>query len=113
MHAGGLGVSINVETGCLGEYGGRRFDPISYSSHPDSGLTFKNVQVPQWEDIKNLVYRTLSFLPQYRSLGFDIVTSPDGPIILEINIGAGMDLAQVGKEYGIAHCFDEKLTRRF
>lgn len=113
MHAGGLGVSINIDTGCLEEYGGRRFDPKKYYSHPDSGLQFKGVKVPQWDEIKSLVYKTLVFLPQYRSLGFDIATTPQGPVILEINTGAGMDLAQVGKKYGIADKFDMNLTRRY
>lgn len=112
MHAGGLGVSINIQKGCFEEYGGRRFDTTKYYSHPDSGLLFKDVKVPQWEEIKSLVYKALSYLPQYRSLGFDIVTTPQGPVILEINTGAGMDLAQVGKEYGIADFFDAELTRK-
>ena len=34
MHAGGIGVSINLETGRLEEYGGRRFDPTKYYCHP-------------------------------------------------------------------------------
>lgn len=45
------------------------------------------------------------YFPPYRSVGFDIVTTPIGPVVLEINTGAGMDLAQVGKEYGIAKVF--------
>ena len=113
MCAGGLGVSINVEKGCLEGYGGILFDTHKYYNHPDSELPFDGVCIPQWEDIKNLVYKTLSYLPQYRSLGFDIVTTPKGPVILEINTGAGMGIAQVGKEYGIANKFDMSITRKF
>ena len=113
IHAGGIGVSINLESGCMERYGARRFDSKKYLYHPDSGFEFNGVQVPQWEQIKKLVLKTVAFLPQFRSLGFDIVTTTYGPIVLEINTGAGMDLAQIGKEMGIADKFDKHLTRRF
>lgn len=105
MHAGGIGVSIDIETGRLGAYGGRRFEAKRYDVHPDSGMLFRGVEVPQWDEIKKVVFDTLTVFPPYRSVGFDIVTTPIGPVVLEINTGAGMDLAQVGKEYGIAKVF--------
>lgn len=105
MHAGGFGVSINIETGKLETYGGRRFDRNHYFEHPDSHLKFEGVNVPYWTKIKEIVINTINVLPPYKSLGFDIVTSKSGPLILEINTGAGMDLAQIGKTKGI----EEKL----
>lgn len=107
MHAGGLAVSIDIKTGLMENYGGRRFDVNHYYEHPDSHLIFKDVAVPQWREIIDLVHHTLALLPQFRSVGFDIVTTSNGPLILEINTGAGMDLAQVGKKNGIANEFKE------
>lgn len=107
MHAGGLAVSIDKENGKMGAYGGRRFDSKKYFEHPDSHLKFEGVKIPQWKEINELIYRILAVLPQYRSLGFDIVTTDSGPLVLEINTGAGMDLAQVGKDWGIADEFLE------
>jgi glutathione synthase/RimK-type ligase-like ATP-grasp enzyme len=105
MHAGGLAASVDVETGKINSHAGRRFDPIKYVEHPDSHLTFEGVQIPQWQEIKQLVFHTLTLLPPYFSVGFDIVTTDNGPLVLEINTGAGMDLAQVGKDWGIADAF--------
>ncbi len=105
MHAGGLAASVNIETGKIESYAGRRFDPTKYEEHPDSHLRFEGVQIPQWDEIKQLVYKALLLLPPYFSVGFDIVTTEKGPLILEINTGAGMDLAQVGKGWGIADSF--------
>ena len=105
MHAGGLAASVNIKTGKIESYAGRRFDPTKYEEHPDSHLRFEGVQIPQWDEIKQLVYKTLLLLPPYFSVGFDIVTTENGPLILEINSGAGMDLAQVGKNWGIADVF--------
>ncbi len=110
MHAGGLAVSIDKDSGKMETYGCRRFDTTKYYEHPDSHLSFEGVEVPQWEMIKDLVYKTLLLLPQYRSVGFDIVTTDKGPLILEINTGAGMDLAQVGKKQGIAIEFADFLN---
>ena len=107
MHAGGLAVSINLNTGCMESYGARRHEPTKYYEHPDSHIKFEGCKVPQWDEIRSLVIRTLTYLPPYRSVGFDIVTTENGPLVLEINTGAGMDLAQVGKEKGIADAFSK------
>ena len=111
MHAGGLAVSINLETGEMEQYGARRFEPVKYYEHPDSHLKFEGTKIPQWDEIVGIVNKSLAFLPSYRSVGFDIVTTEKGPLVLEINTGAGMDLAQVGKERGIADAFDKYIKR--
>ena len=105
MCAGGIAVRIDIKTGALGSYGERRFESKRYTVHPDSEIPFKGVVIPQWEEIKKVVYETLSCFPPYRSLGFDIATTPNGLVVLEINTGAGVNLAQVGGEYGIADSF--------
>lgn len=113
MHAGGMAVSVDVSTGKMGLYAGRRFDATKYYEHPDSHLKFDGKDVPQWKEIVALVHQTLTVFPQYRSVGFDIVTTENGPVVLEINTGSGMDLAQVGKKRGIANEFEKymKLAR--
>lgn len=105
MHAGGLAVSIDIETGRMESFAGRRFDEKKYYEHPDSHIRFEGEEIPYWKEIEQLVYFCLNILPQYRSIGFDIVTTDKGPIVLEVNTGAGMDLAQVGKNEGIASRF--------
>lgn len=110
MHAGGIGVNIDIEQGTLGIYGGRRYDTTKYYEHPDSHIKFEGKVIPYWDEIKTLVYSALDVLPPYRTLGFDVAITSNGPIVLEINTGAGMDLAQVGMKFGIASVFEKYLS---
>lgn len=102
---GGAAVSLDIETGLTGEYGEREFDPNKYYEHPDSHIKFANVKIEQWPEVKRLVEDVCKCLPYYKSVGFDIATTDKGPVIIEINNGAGVYLSQMGKEYGIANKF--------
>jgi len=102
---GGIVVSLDIEKGVLGEYGVKKYDMNKYYSHPDTNISFSGVEVNQWDEVKSLVYKTLDFLPYYRGIGFDIATTDQGPVIIEINTGAAMDAPQLGKEKGIAEHF--------
>ena len=54
---------------------------------------------------KVLVGKVLNYLPYYNSVGFDVATTNDGPVIIEINTGAGVYLSQMGKDYGLESLF--------
>lgn len=105
LSRGGVAVSCDINTGELGEYGMRMYDIRKYYDHPDSKIKFKGVRITQWNDIVNLVYKTMELLPYYTSVGFDIATTESGPVIIEINTGAGIGLSQIGREYGLANIF--------
>ena len=102
----GIAVSIDVETGSLGTYGQKLYSCERYDSHPDSQIPFKGVIISQWPEVRKLVSKTLMLLPYYKSVGFDIATTDSGPVIVEINTGAGMELSQMGKDIGIAEYFE-------
>ena len=106
VSANGVAVSLDIETGILGDYGMKMYSTIEhFYEHPDSHIKFKNVKVAQWPEVKRLVEKTLEYIPYYKSVGFDIATTEYGPVILEINTGAGINLSQMGKEYGLASFF--------
>ena len=102
---GGVAVSLDIDTGILQSYGLREYDLNHYSEHPGSHLQFKDTFVTQWADAKALVERTLKYLPYFNSVGFDVATTVNGPVIIEINTGAGIYLSQMGKDYGLADKF--------
>ena len=60
----------------------------------------------QWPEVKSLVEKTLKFLPYYKSVGFDVATTNNGPVIIEINTGAGIYLSQMGKDIGLKDSFN-------
>lgn len=102
---GGVAVNIDIQTGMLSSYGMRKYDIKHYSEHPDSHLKFKGTYVTQWPEVKAIVEKTLKYLPYYQSVGFDVATTKTGPVIIEINTGAGINLSQIGREEGLRDCF--------
>lgn len=102
---GGVAVSLDINTGLLGDYGMREYDLSRYEQHPDSQLKFKGVTVPQWQAAKKLVEDVCKYIPYYNSVGFDVATTVNGPVIIEINTGAAIYLSQMGKEEGLANVF--------
>ncbi len=102
---GGIVCSLDMETGRLEEYGLREYDLTKYYEHPDSHLKFDGVLVPQWPAAKALVEKTIRIMPYFKSVGFDVATTIDGPVIIEINSGTGVYASQMGKKRGIADRF--------
>ena len=102
---GGVAVSLDIHTGILGNYGMREYDLNHYIAHPDSHIKFAETKVTQWPEVKKLVEKSIKYLPYYNSVGFDVATTNDGPVIIEINTGAGIYLSQMGKEEGLAKSF--------
>lgn len=102
---GGLVVSIEMETGRLSDYGLRAYDATKYYEHPDTHEVFKGTVISDWHKVKELVEKASELMPYYNSVGFDIVCTPTGPIIIEINTGADAFVSQMGREFGIAAAF--------
>lgn len=50
--------------------------------------------LPYWDEAKQLALDTHQLLPDYFSLGWDLAITPNGPVILETNIGWDTDLIQ-------------------
>lgn len=84
MGSGGLGLGVRADDGELfpeaWDFKGRRYD-----RHPETGVAFKGMRVPQWDRVVELARRAQRAFPFYRLLGFDIAVTADGPVIIEIN----------------------------
>ncbi|WP_168198696.1 sugar-transfer associated ATP-grasp domain-containing protein [Nesterenkonia sp. NBAIMH1] len=94
---GGLSAAVDLETGQLSQASRLPEDNELewFSHHPDTGSAIEGITVPFWEETKKLVLdgaRKLGFL-EY--IGWDIIISPTGPVILEANINSGMNVLQV------------------
>lgn len=94
---GGLSAKVDVETGCLSQAGQLPEDhtPVWHTHHPDSGAQIEGAQVPFWEETKALVLEGANRLNFMEYIGWDIVVSPNGPVILEANVNSGMNVLQV------------------
>jgi hypothetical protein len=94
---GGLSARIDVETGQLSAAGQLPDDrvPKWFTHHPDNGVPIEGAQVPFWEETKQLIMDASSRLKFMEYVGWDIIISPTGPVILEANINSGMNVLQV------------------
>ena len=83
---GGLIVGLDVETGKLREWA--YYKPgygKKTQSHPDTGVVFKDFEVPFFNEAKELIRAYHMQLKEVHSIGWDITITPEGPCIIEGN----------------------------
>lgn len=93
---GGLSARIDLDTGRLGP--ATRLpdrDVVEwFETHPDTGAPIAGMEVPYWPQIRDLVVHSARVLSFMEYIGWDIVVTPDGPVVLEANINTGMNVLQ-------------------
>jgi hypothetical protein len=95
--AGGIIIGIDVESGTLKESGfcELRFGGFFYKQHPDTGIPFQGFRIPLFDDVRQFVIETASWLPQ-SLVGWDIAVSDQGPVLIEGNsVYYGMDIMDI------------------
>lgn len=73
----------------------------SVSRHPDTGWPIEGMTIPAWHAVTELLLRAQKLTPQFRSAGWDIAVTDEGPLIVEVNPGYDIDLLQVAQGRGI------------
>lgn len=61
-----------------------------HERHPDSDFVIRDFQLPLIDEVKAFVDRVARVVPQVQYVGWDIVVTPDGPVLVEGNWGAGV-----------------------
>lgn len=94
---GGLSAKVDIDTGKLSQAGqlpdGRT--PKWFSRHPDTGALIEGARIPFWDETRTLVLEAANRLSFMEYVGWDIIISPTGPVILEGNVNSGMNVIQV------------------
>lgn len=96
LKAGGMMASIDMETGCL-DRACEGLGAHDLERHPVSGLEFKGFQVPfiqEAVELSLLAHRT--GFSEYSMIGWDVVITDDGPVILEGNGKPAIYITQRG-----------------
>lgn len=93
---GGYCAPVDVETGRLRPLllvdGSTR---SALERHPATGATVEGVAVPHWEAVRELV-REAATLHRYAPLvGWDVVVTADGPVLIEANARPSKELLQL------------------
>jgi hypothetical protein len=58
--------------------------------HPESGFRIADFQLPMMAEVRAFVDRVARVVPQVQYVGWDIVVTPTGPVLVEGNWGAGV-----------------------
>lgn len=61
-----------------------------HETHPDSGFRIADFQLPMMDEVRAFIDRAARVVPQVQYVGWDVVVSPDGPVLVEGNWGAGV-----------------------
>lgn len=83
---GGLGIGIELDTGRLMKYGlPHDAYGIKTEIHKLSGIRFMGYQIPFWSEILELVCSAHKQFYDMQSIGWDVVITEKGPVLLEGN----------------------------
>lgn len=61
-----------------------------YETHPDTGARIADFRLPMMEEVRALITEVALVVPQVRYVGWDIVATASGPVLVEGNWGAGV-----------------------
>lgn len=96
LHQGALGIAVDIASGVTthAQFLGQPID-----RHPDTGIALLGRALPFWTEVIALAERAAQAVP-LKYLGVDISISPDGPLLLEINVRPGLEIQNVN-EHGM------------
>ena len=89
LHQGAIGTGIDMKEGMITQ-GYYRHRIIH--KHPDTGVHFQGMQIPQWNEILSISASVAEIVP-LKYLGVDIIVDKiRGPLIIEINARPGLQI---------------------
>lgn len=107
LHQGGVAVGVDLDRGITVHAVHRR---RASSAHPDSGLGLLGVELPRWDEVRDLAERaaTVSGLDY---VGVDVVIDDElGLLVLELNGRPGLDI-QLANLMGLRSVLRDRFAR--
>lgn len=106
--AGGIIAAVDENTGVIVSDGIDEQNH-NYSNHPDSGVKFKDWQVPRWKELKEIAQKVFTeCFKSHKYIGFDFALTDNGWILIEGNWG--QFLGQFASKKGIKYKFMEYMN---
>ncbi len=87
--------AVDPETGTLGIADAKQAEQGSLRQHPGSGAPITGRRLSRWPEMKELALRAHASLPQMIFIGWDVIDTDQGPMLLEGNVVWGGNLAQM------------------
>lgn len=95
--SGGIFTQYNIYTNELDKVAYKLIESggYSYYKHPTTGFVFAGKKLPYPEKVINLIKETASLFPELKVVGWDVVYTEEGPIILEGNDNSHIGMMQI------------------
>ena len=96
VHAGGMGVPVDLATGRLLQGTDMGIDAHMgwIDFHPTTGGRITGRALPMWEETCELVRRAHAAFSDWVVIGWDVAVTAGGPVLVEGNSGPDIDLIQ-------------------
>lgn len=105
--AGGFLAAIDEATGKITTPGKTEYGEV-IEVHPDTGIPLVGFQIPEWEDLLELVKELPTVLPEQKYVGWDLALSETkGWVLVEGNSGGQFVGPQISKGQGIRSLVDK------
>lgn len=85
---GGFYTALHEDGRAMGM--GYSVDGHLFETHPDTGFRIADYRLPMMDEVRALITEVALVVPQVRYVGWDIVVTPTGPVLVEGNWGAGV-----------------------
>lgn len=111
---GNLLAALDIESGqVLRVVQGFGIDERQIEDHPDTGRRMVGFTLPDWERVKGLCLACAAAIPGLKMQAWDIAIGPQGPVMVEVNIGGDFNLPQIATGAGLRDGrFDEFVAKR-
>lgn len=106
---GGILTAVDAETGVLISRGVDEKGTV-FLKHPDSGIVFFGYQLPDWQQVIQIVTECMQFVPEVKYVGWDLAHTEQGWIIVEGNF-RGQFVGQIPLKSGCAREIEAILAR--
>jgi glutathione synthase/RimK-type ligase-like ATP-grasp enzyme len=91
--AGGISFVVDVGSGEIGK--GRQKNGTVSEVHPDTGMRITGRRVPMWDRVVQVCDKAFEHCQHVNYVGWDIIVTPRGPVVLEGNHYSNPDILQV------------------
>ena len=92
--AGGMTVPIDIETGVINNVAVDKVGNV-FDIHPDTKVPFHGFALPHWDEVIDLAKKAALRVETVKYVGWDIASTPEGPILVEGNHFPGQVLYQL------------------
>lgn len=92
---GGLVCKVDLSSGRLSQARSLHEQTV-YERHPDSGVRFEDVVIPDWQGMKDEILALANRFPYLSFVAWDVVKLPDGKnCVIEANASSGVNIIQL------------------